>query len=339
MIPDVIFERTLMEFFAPIKSLLEDQSVSEVMINGSKDIRIEKCGRIEKTEAAFESDFTLEAALRNLAQYTGRKLDVSSPILEGRLPDGSRVEALIPPVAPDGPQVSIRRFSKSVLSMSSLVGKSTLTMEAADFLRRAVAGKKNVIVAGGTGSGKTSFLNALSGFIPEGARIVTIEDARELNLQHDHVVALEARPCTATNGNPISVRDLFRASLRMRPDRVVVGEIRGGEALDLLQAMTSGHGGCLSTLHATYPRDVLSRLETMALMSDVELPLDALRSQIGSAVDLIVLVARFDDGTRCVTHITRVDEYQLGKGYTMEDVFSRYEGDLVCKRQGGKGKA
>ena len=262
--------------------------------------------------------------MRNCAQYVGKHVDQDRPILEGRLPDGSRIEAVFPPVAPDGPSVSIRRFFKETLTVKRLIGFGALTDDAALALEALVVSKMNVLVAGGTGSGKTSMLNALSSYIPEGERVVVIEDSREVQLQRVHVVQMEARPPDPKGRFAVSIRDLFRASLRMRPDRIVVGEIRGGEALDLIQAMTSGHGGCLSTLHATYPRDTLSRLETMAMMSDLNMPLHALRIQLASAVNIIVQVGRLQDGSRKVTHISEVLGWDVEKEiYTIADIFHR----------------
>ena len=276
-IPKEVYEETLLQFFAPIRPFLDDPTVSDIMINGPHQIYVEKKGRLHLTDARFESREDLVAALRNAAQFVGKHVDEMRPILEGRLPDGSRIEAILPPAAPDGPCVSIRRFFKETLTVQRLIGFGAMTEDVAMTLQALVAAKLNVIVAGGTGSGKTSMLNALSSFIPEGERVVIIEDSRELQLQREHVCQLEARPADPKGRGEVTIRDLFRATLRLRPDRIVVGEIRSGEALDLIQAMTSGHGGCMSTLHATYPRDTTSRLETMAMMTDVELPLTALR--------------------------------------------------------------
>jgi pilus assembly protein CpaF len=329
MIPKEVFEETLLQFLGPIRPFLDDPSVSEIMINGPGQIFIERKGRLELTDVQFQSKEALAAAMRNCAQYVGKHLDEHRPILEGRLPDGSRIEALFPPVAPDGPSVSIRRFFKETLTVQRLIGFGAMTEESATTLHALVASKLNVLVAGGTGSGKTSMLNALSSFIPEGERVVVIEDSRELQLQRKHVVQLEARPPDPQGRYEVSIRDLFRASLRMRPDRIVVGEIRGGEALDLIQAMTSGHGGCLSTLHATYPRDTLTRLETMAMMSDIDMPLQALRVQLASAVNIIVQVARLQDGTRKVSHITEVLGWDLqSETYQMRDIFVRHHTGL-----------
>ena len=331
MIPQAIFEQTVLQFFEPIAPFLEDASVSEVMINGPDQIYIERKGRLELTGARFATREALMSALRNLSQYVGKSLSEERPILEGRLPDGSRVEAVIPPVAPDGPHVSIRRFFKETLTIERLLGFGALDEHAAEALHCLVVAKLNIVIAGGTGSGKTSLLNALSGFIPDGERVVVIEDSREIQFQKPHVVQLEARPADTKGRGAVSIRDLFRATLRMRPDRVIVGEIRGGEALDIVQAMTSGHGGCMGTLHASHPKDALTRLETMAMMSDVDLPLSALRLQIGSGVQLIVQVARLRDGSRKITHITEVEGFDLDtQKYVLRDLFVRnYDGMAV----------
>jgi pilus assembly protein CpaF len=325
VIPTAVFESTLRGFLSPVLALLDDPRVTELMINGASEVFVERGGQITRTDATFASEDALLSALRVVAQFVGRSFDAQHPILEARLPDGSRLEALLPPIAPDGPAVAIRRFSKDRLTIDKLLGYGALTEDASLALRVLVESKRNIVVAGGTGSGKTSMLNALSSFIPEGERILVIEDARELQLQREHVVQLEARPPDSRGKGAVTIRDLFKASLRMRPDRIVLGEIRGGEALDLIQAMTSGHGGCLTTVHATYPIDTLNRLETMALMGGVELPLVALRSQLGSAVDIIVQTARLRDGKRCVTHITEVCGTDPQRGFVLKDVFLRVE--------------
>ncbi len=323
-IPKEVFEETLLQFFAPIRPYLDDPAVSDIMINGPNQIYGEKKGQLHLTPARFETREALIAALRNAAQFVGKHVDEMRPILEGRLPDGSRIEAVLPPAAPDGPCVSIRRFFKETLTVQRLIQFGAMTEDVAVALQALVASKLNVLVAGGTGSGKTSMLNALSSFIPEGERVVIIEDSRELQLQRQHVCQLEARPPDPKGRGEVTIRDLFRATLRMRPDRIVVGEIRSGEALDLIQAMTSGHGGCMSTLHATYPRDTTSRLETMAMMSDVEMPLDAMRVQLASAVNIICQVARLQDGSRKITHVTEVLGYDIDKkAYEMQDIFVR----------------
>lgn len=322
MIPPEVFESTLRSFLAPILAEFDDPTVTELLINGPNDLFVERKGKLTRLGVAFNSADTLMSALRVIAQYVGRPLDTAHPILEGRLPDGSRVEALIPPIAPDGPSVAIRRFSKDKLTLARLLEFEALTQDAVDLLRAFIECKQNIVVAGGTGSGKTSMLNALSAMIPDAERIVVMEDARELQLQREHVVQLEARPPDAKGKGAVTIRDLFKASLRMRPDRIVLGEIRGGEALDLIQAMTSGHGGCLTTVHATYPIDTLNRLETMALMGGVELPLVALRAQLASAVDIIVQTARLRDGRRKVTHITEVTGVDPTHGYRIKDLFA-----------------
>ncbi|MBX3186203.1 MAG: CpaF family protein [Labilithrix sp.] len=324
MIPAKVFEKTLLSFFAPVRPYLDDPSVSEIMINGPERIYIERKGVLSLVNARFESHEALTAAVCNLSQYVGKPVSAARPILEGRMPDGSRVEAILPPVAPDGPHVSIRRFFKETLTIARLVEMDALTASAAEALRAFVVGKCNIVVAGGTGTGKTSMLNALSGFIPDGERVVVIEDSREVQFHKPHVVQLEARPADANGDGAVTIRDIFRATLRMRPDRVVVGEIRGGEALDIVQAMTSGHGGCMGTLHATYPRDTLTRMETMAMMSDVEMPLAAMRAQIGSGIQIIVQVARLEDGSRKVTHVTEVLGFDAAtQAYLLQDLYVR----------------
>jgi pilus assembly protein CpaF len=323
MIPRQVFQQTLLEFLAPIGHYLDDPTVTEIMINGPRTIYIERRGRIETTDRAFASREALLAALRNLAQYVGRHFDAERPILEAHLPDGSRIEAILPPAAPDGPSVSIRRFFRETLTMARLLAFESLTPAAARLLEVLVACRQNIIVAGGTASGKTSLLNVLSRFVSEDERIVVIEDNRELQLQQPHVVHLEAQPPDARGRGLVTIRDLFRATLRMRPDRIVVGEIRGGESIDLIQAMTSGHSGCLSTVHATHPLDTLNRIETMAMMSDIQLPLVALRSQVASAINFIVHTARLPDGFRCVTHITEVTGHDPDRGYQLRDLFRR----------------
>ncbi len=330
VIPREVFAETLLHFFAPIRPFLDDPAVSDIMINGPSQIFVEKQGLLHLTDARFESREALMAALRNAAQFVGKHIDEDHPILEGRLPDGSRLEAILPPAAPDGPAISIRRFFKETLTVERLVGYDALTPDAAVALHAFVAAKMNIVIAGGTGSGKTSMLNALSSFIPGGERVVVIEDSRELQLQRQHVVQLEARPGDPKGRGAVSIRDLFKATLRLRPDRIVVGEIRGGEALDLVQAMTSGHGGCLTTVHATYPRDTLTRLETMCMMSDVEMPLVAMRLQLASGVNILVQVTRQQDGQRKLTHITEVLGFDVQSGtYLLQDLFVRTYGSVL----------
>jgi pilus assembly protein CpaF len=322
IIPNEIFAESILGFFAPIRPFLDDESVSEIMINGYDKIFIERRGRLELTSAKFRSEDDLMAALRNLAQFVGRHFGVDRPVLEARFPDGSRVEAVVPPCAPDGPQVAIRRFQTEKLTAQALLDFGSITADALATIRALVMGKQNIMVAGGTASGKTSLLNVVSTFIPDSERVVVIEDARELQLKQSNLVQLEARPPDAKGKGQVSIRDLFKATLRMRPDRIVVGEVRGAEALDLVQAMTSGHGGCLSTVHATHPLDTVNRLETLALMSDVALPLVALRAQVASAINIIVHTARLGDGFRCITHISEVVGLTAGE-YDIVDLFER----------------
>jgi pilus assembly protein CpaF len=328
MIPNEVFAETLLQFLAPVRRYLDDPAVSEVMINGPEHIYIERRGQLERADATFASREAVMCALRNAAQFVGKHVDAEHPILEARLPDGSRVQAVIPPVASDGPYVAIRRFSKDTFSVDRLIELGALTPLSAQVLDAFVHAKLNVIIAGGTGSGKTSLLNMLTQSIPETDRIAVIEDSKEVQVQRPHVVYMEARPADRDGRGAVSIRDLFRASLRMRPDRIIIGEIRAGEALDIIQAMVSGHGGCLGTLHATYPRDTLTRLETMAMMSDVEMPLVPLRMQIASGINVIVQVARLRDGTRKLTHITEVLGYDLtANKYLLQDLFvRRYHG-------------
>ncbi|HTV25973.1 MAG TPA: CpaF family protein [Polyangiaceae bacterium] len=324
MIDREIFEETLLEFLAPVAPYLRDPAVSEVMINGPGQIFVERRGLLEPTPDRFESEDDVLCALRNLAQFVNKPLDELHPTLEARLPDGSRVQAVIPPIASSGPYVSIRRFQPSTLTAGHLIELGSVSRDALALLESCVRAKLNIMVAGGTGSGKTSLLNLLATFIPPGERVIVIEDSKEVQLQHGHVIGLEARPADVHGRGAVSIRDLFRTTLRMRPDRIVIGEVRGGEALDLVQAMVSGHGGCLGTLHATYPRDTLTRFETMALMSDLQLPLGALRLQIGSGIQLLVQIAREQDGSRGITHITEVLGYDLGAGqYQLRDLFVR----------------
>ena len=324
MSADSFFHESLLGFLAPVRVFLDDSSVSEIMINGPFEVFVERAGRLEKTAARFASREALLAAVRNLSQYAGKVVSEDEPILEGRLPDGSRIEAIFPPASHDGPHVSIRRFAKEKLTLERLVALGSLSPAAALAISAYVTAKVNVLVAGGTGTGKTSLLNALSGVIPAGERVIVIEDTREVQLQGQHVVCLEARPAGPKGRRAITMRELFRASLRMRPDRVIVGEVRGGEALEIVQAMTSGHGGCLGTLHAATPRDALGRLETMCMMSDVQMPLAAMRSQIGSAIQVLLQVSRLDDGSRRVTHVSEVGGYDLASSqYVVSDVFRR----------------
>lgn len=323
-IPEAVYSATLASFLDPVRRYLEDPTVTEVMINGPGRIYIERRGQLELAPETFVNAKALYAALRNAAQYVGKYVDAKNPLLEGRLPDGSRLAAVLPPAGPGGPYVAIRRFSGEKLTMKRLLELDSLTADAAALLRMLIEAKRNVVIAGGTSSGKTSLLNAVSELIPPRERVVVIEDSKELALHRDHVVTLESRPADPDGDGDVSIRQLFKITLRMRPDRIVIGELRGGEALDLIQAMTSGHGGCLTTLHATYPRDVLTRLETMAMMADIEMPLAALRAQIASAIDIVVQVARSRDGSRRVTHISELRGFDHASGtYQIADLYLR----------------
>lgn len=324
MIPEAVFNATLLSFFEPVRRYLDDPTVTEVMINGPGKIYIERRGKLEPVHEQFPNVKALYAALRNTAQYVGKHVDEERPLLEGRLPDGSRVAAVLPPSGNGGPYVAIRRFFGEKLTMQKLLELESITPDAADLVRVLVECKQNVVIAGGTSSGKTSLLNSVSELIPEDERVVVIEDSKELALLRDHVVTLEGRPPDAKGRGEVTIRSLFRITLRMRPDRIVIGELRGGEALDLVQAMTSGHGGCLTTLHATYPRDVLTRLETMAMMADIEMPLAAMRAQIASAVDIVIQAARYRDGTRKITHISEICGFDMDRNqYIVNDLYLR----------------
>jgi len=317
-----IFDNILDELtgFGPIQPLLEDPEVSEVMVNGPKKVYVEKGGQLTKTPITFDDDDHVLRIIDRIILPLGRRVDADSPAVDARLPDGSRVNAVIRPVSIDGPCITIRKFRKDKLSIQQLVDYGSLTNHMAEFIRACVIARLNIVISGGTGSGKTTLLNVLSGYIPENERIVTIEDAAELQLQQDHILRLETKVANVDGTGAVTIRDLVRNSLRMRPDRIVVGECRGGEALDMLQAMNTGHDGSLTTLHANTPRDALSRLETMVLMSGMDLPLKVVRQQISSAVDLIIQQTRLKDGSRKVTAITEVVGME-GEIVVLTDIF------------------
>jgi pilus assembly protein CpaF len=296
----------------PLEELLADDSVSEIMVNRYDQIFVERSGRLTRHPMTFTGDRAVMGVIERIVTPLGRRIDESSPMVDARLKDGSRVNAIIPPLALKGPTITIRKFSKRKLSADDLVSFGAVSREMAEFMRICVVGRKNIIVSGGTGSGKTTLLNILSNFIPQGERVITVEDAAELQLGHEHLISLESRPSNVEGKGGVSIRDLVRNTLRMRPDRIVVGECRGAEALDMLQAMNTGHEGSLTTLHANTPRDALARLETMVLMAGMDLPLPAIREQIASAVDVIVQQTRFSCGTRMVTHIAEVTGIESG---------------------------
>jgi pilus assembly protein CpaF len=304
----------------PLERLLADDSVSEIMVNGPHEIWVERQGRLYQTSVQFNDESHLRRIINKMVAQVGRRIDESSPMVDARLPDGSRVNAVIPPLSLSGPLVTIRKFSNKRLNLEELIRLGTLSSETVDFLHRCVLAQLNVLISGGTGSGKTTLLNALSAAISDAERIVTIEDAAELQLKQNHVLRLESRPKNIEGQGEITIRALVRNALRMRPDRIIVGEVRGAEALDMLQAMNTGHDGSLTTVHANSPRDGLARVETMVLMAGYDLPLRAIRQQIASALDLIIHLERLEDGTRRVTAITEVQRME-SEVITLQDIF------------------
>ena len=332
-----LFEQVVADIlgFGPIQPLLEDDTVSEVMVNGAKHVYVERDGKLLKTNVTFDSNEHVMHVIDRIVSPLGRRIDESSPYVDARLPDGSRVNAIIPPLAISGPTLTIRKFSRRALTVDDLIKFGSITEEVAEFLRACVVSRLNIVVSGGTGSGKTTLLNILSGYIPSDERIVTVENAAELQLKQEHVVTLESRPPNIEGRGEVTIRDLVINCLRMRPDRIVVGECRGGEALDMLQAMNTGHDGSLTTAHSNAPRDTLSRLETMCLMAGMDLPMRAIREQIASAVDLIVHQSRMRDGTRKIVNVTEVQGME-GDVIVMSDIFefvqSGFEGGKVIGR-------
>jgi pilus assembly protein CpaF len=306
--------------YGPIEPLLKDDSVTEIMVNGYRQVFVERRGKLELSSVQFASDEHLMRVIDRVVSAVGRRVDEASPMVDARLADGSRVNVIIPPIALHGPVLTIRKFSQDALTAQDLIALGSLSESASDFLRACVCGKLNVLISGGTGVGKTTLLNALSSFIPNDERIITVEDAAELRLQQPHVVALESRPSNIEGQGAVGIRDLVRNALRMRPDRIVIGEVRGPEAVDMLQAMNTGHEGSLTTIHANNPRDALSRLETCVLTAGVDLPLRAIREQISSAFDLVVQLSRLVDGSRRVTHITEVLRME-SEVVTLQDIF------------------
>lgn len=306
--------------FGPITALLADKNVTEIMVNGPNHVYIEQHGKLVLTDAKFKNDNHVMHVIKKIVAPIGRRIDESSPMVDARLPNGSRVNAIIPPLAIDGPSITIRKFAEDPFKIADLINFGTLSSKMAELLKYCVEGRLNIVVSGGTGSGKTTTLNVLSSFIPDSERIVTIEDAAELQLSQIHVVRLETRPSNIEGKGEVSIRDLVKNSLRMRPDRIIIGEVRSGETLDMLQAMNTGHDGSLTTGHANSPRDMLSRLETMVLMSGMNLPIKAIRDQTASAIDLIIQQSRLMDGSRRITHITEVQGME-GEVIILQDIF------------------
>lgn len=307
----------------PLEPLLADSTISDILVNSHNTVYIERRGKLERSDVAFKDDEHLMRVIERIVSTVGRRIDESSPMVDARLKDGSRVNAIIPPLSIDGPVLSIRRFGAEPLNMMKLVEHKALTKDIADMLQMCVTARLNTLISGGTGAGKTTLLNALSAFIPQNERIVTIEDSAELQLQQPHVVRLETRPPNIEGKGEVTQRDLVKNALRMRPDRIVIGEVRGGEAIDMLQAMNTGHDGSLTTIHANTPRDALSRLETMIQMTGMRLSERAMRQQVASAIDLVLQVARLSDGTRRVTSISEITGME-GDTITMQEVF-QYE--------------
>lgn len=309
--------------YGPLEGLLADDGITEIMVNGPRQIFVERNGKVMLTKVHFADDDHVQRIINKIVQPLGRRVDSKTPLVDARLPDGSRVNAVVPPCAIDGPSITIRKFAKERLTIRDIINFGSMTEDMARFLEACVVSKLNVVISGGTGSGKTTLLNVLSSFIPEGDRIVTIEDAAELSLNQSNVVRLETRHADAPDERNVDIRDLVRNALRMRPERIVVGECRGGEALDMLQAMNTGHDGSLTTVHANTPRDTISRLETLVLMAGMDMPMDIVRKQIASAVQLIVQQARLRDGSRKITHITEIAGME-GQNVVMQDIF-RFE--------------
>jgi pilus assembly protein CpaF len=316
-----IFERTILHFLEPVGEFLRDPTVTEIMVNGPDEIYIERRGQLTLTEATFPSETALMAAIRNILQYVGKRITTEIPMVDARLPDGSRVHVAMPPCSRRGILLTIRKFSRQAFDMDFLVSTGCLSELARDFLKLCIVTEKNLLISGGTSSGKTSLLNVMSADIQPDRRIVVIEESSELQLRQPHVLSLETRGPDRYGKGEVTIRELFKNSLRMRPDRVIVGECRGGEALDMIQAMTSGHAGSMTTLHADSPADALHRLETMALMSNIVIPLSALRAQVASAVHVIIQVMRFSDGSRRVVQISQVLPLDTHGRYQTEDLF------------------
>ncbi len=327
-VPERVFVETLQSFLAPVQSLLADTSVSEILINGFDTIYYEQRGTLHRAPMSFPSAQDLEGFCQNLAQYVGKSISPEHPLLEGRLPDGSRVSVVAPPASRKGITVSIRRFSRERIVPQQLIGWGSVSQDVLDFIEACLLCKRNLVVAGGTGSGKTTLLNVLSSFFPDNERILVMEDVSELQVQKEHVVYLETRPADGRGRGSVTMRDLLRAVLRLRPDRIIVGEIRGGEAMELVQALSTGHGGSMTTLHANHAIDAMHRLETMCMMSDIQLPVAPLRAQIISAIDVVVQQNRLRDGSRRVVGIYEVEGLGTQGEYVMRPLFEfKFQGE------------
>ncbi len=317
-----VFESTIQAFLSPVLEYIKDDSITEIMINGPSQIFIERGGSIERVDAKFEDENSLMAAVRNISQFVGRPIDNDHPFLDARLPDGSRIHAVVPPVARSGTTVCIRKFSREKLSLKDLIVRGSLNTDAARFLDVCLYLKKNMIVAGGTGCGKTTVLNILCSRVSPAQRMVALEDSSELKISHDHILYFETRPPNELGKGAVSLRDLVRSSLRLRPDRIIIGEVRGGEALDLIASMNTGHSGSMATVHANSPRETLVRLETLSLMNDTEVPISAVRAQVASAIQVVIQLSRMQDGSRKFTHITEVLGMDLKGAYNTQDLYT-----------------
>lgn len=316
-----VFDTSVQVFLAPVLPFLRDEAVTEVMINGPSTIFIEKQGFIHKTDAKFEDEASLMAAVRNISQFVGRPIDDDHPFLDARLPDGSRIHAVVAPISRCGTTVCIRKFSKIQLSLKDLINKGALTSEAARFIDVCLYLKKNIMISGGTGSGKTTLLGIIASRCQPDQRVVVLEDSAELKIYNNHVVFFEGRPANEFGKGLVTLRDLVKSSLRLRPDRVIVGEVRGGEALDLISSMNTGHSGSMGTVHSNNPRECLTRLETLALMTDAEVPVQAVRAQVASAINVVIQLSRMQDGSRKVTHISEGTGMDLQGNYTTNDIY------------------
>lgn len=316
-----VWEASVQAFLKPVLQFLKDDSVTEIMINGPKEIFIERNGKTEKTDVVFEDDSSVLAAVRNISQFVGRPIDDDHPFLDARLPDGSRIHAVVHPIARGGTTIAIRKFSKTKLELKDLIAKGALTPEAARFLDVCIYLKKNMIISGGTGSGKTTLLGIIAGRCAPDQRVLVLEDSAELKIYNNHVVFMEARPANEYGKGLVTLRDLVKSSLRMRPDRVIIGEVRGGEALDLINSMNTGHSGSMGTVHANNPRECLVRLETLCLMTDADVPVQAVRAQVAAAINIMVQLSRMQDGSRKITHISEGLGMDNHGNYLTQDIY------------------